>query len=123
MLTVGVALLVRGLAQLVPAYDTGRLPVALERSATPELAALQLGLVVPLHILGGVWLWRRQAWGYALALALGLAGAMTFLSLTVGQVLLRVSFGADNVGGLVLASAPALVASTLSFVALGRAEA
>jgi len=123
MLAVAAALLARCLAQLVSANDAGRVPVALESSATLELAALQLGLVVPLHVLGGVWLWRRQARGYAMALTLGLAGAMTFLSLVLGQVLLHVSFGADDVGGLVLASAAALVAATLSFVALTRVKA
>jgi len=122
MLGVAVALLSQYLAQALTVHDTGRLPVALENGTTLELAALELGLMAPLHVVGGVLLWRRRAWGYVMSIILVFAAAMTLLPLTVGQVLQHVSFGADNVWGIAQVSLLTLVACALSFLACQRAE-
>jgi hypothetical protein len=43
-------------------------------------AVLDLSLLVPAYLLAAVWLWRRRAWGYLLATALLLAGALHQIS-------------------------------------------
>jgi hypothetical protein len=48
------------------------------------------------------------------------AAAMTFVALSIGQVLLHLSFGRENTPGIVQVIAFALVASVLSFLAFQR---
>ena len=122
MLVLAFALLSQYLTQVLAAYATGQPPALLETYTTLELAALELGIMVPLHVVGAVLLWQRQAWGYLIAIPLAFAAAMTFLALSVGQVLLHLSFARENVAGIVLMIAFALVASALSFLAFQRVE-
>ncbi len=120
MLVLAVALLSQYLAQILTAYATGKPPAPLETYTTLELAALELGIMVPLHVIGGVLLWRRHAWGYLIAIPLAFGAAMTFVALSIGQVLLHLSFGRENIPGIVQVIAFALVASALSFLAFQR---
>ena len=113
-------MLLQYLEQVLTAYAARRPPAALEHYTTLELAALELGIMVPLHIVGGVLLWRRHAWGYLIAIPLAFAAAMTFVALSVGQVLLYLSFGGRNIAGIVQMVGFATIASVLSFVAFQR---
>jgi hypothetical protein len=122
MLVLGVALLSQYLVQVLTAYATGQPPAQLETYTTLELAALELGIMVPLHVVGAVLLWQRHAWGYLIAIPLAFAAAMTFIALSVGQVLLHLSFARENVAGIVQMTAFALVASVLSFLAFQRTK-
>jgi hypothetical protein len=122
MLLLAVALLYQYLAQILTAYSTGRPPALLETYTTLELAALELGIMVPLHIVGGVLLWRRHAWGYLIAIPLAFAAAVAFVALSVGQVLLHVSFARENTPGIVQTLAFALIASVLSLLAFQRVK-
>ena len=122
MLVLAVALLSQYLAQILTAYATGRLPAPLEHYTTLELAALELGLMVPLHVIGGLLLWRRNALGYLIAIPLAFAAAMTFIALSVGQALLHLSFASENLAGIVQMIAFALTASVFSSLAFLRAK-
>ena len=120
MLLLAVALLYQYLVQILTSYATGRPPAVLETYTTLELAALELGIMVPLHVVGGVLLWRRHAWGYLIAIPLAFAAAVAFIALSIGQVLLHASFARGNTAAMVQMIAFGLIASVLSFLAFQR---
>ena len=120
LLVLGAVLLSQHLGLILTAYVTGQPPAPLEHYTTLELSALELGIMVPLHVVGGVLLWRRHAWGYLIAIPLAFAAAMTFIALSIGQVLLYRSFGGDNLGAIVQMTVFAIVASGLSSLAFLR---
>jgi hypothetical protein len=81
------------LGQIIPFLTTGTLPAGIEQGGNFQYVyALDLGLIVPLSLLGAIWLWRRKPWGYILsgyvllkAATMGLALlAMTWFSLRAG---------------------------------------
>ena len=47
------------------------------------IPALDLSLLVPVFVLGAIWLWKRQPWGYVLAAMSTVKGATYTLVLTV----------------------------------------
>jgi hypothetical protein len=51
------------------------------------IAALDLSLVVVPVAFAAAWLWRRQAWGFVLAVVLHVKGAVYALLLTIGSTL------------------------------------
>jgi hypothetical protein len=120
MLALGVVLLSQYLEQVLTAYATGRAPAPLEHYTTLELAALELGIMVPLHVIAGVLLWRRRSWGYLIAIPLTFTAAMTFVALSLGQILRYRSFGEESLGGIVQMTAFAVIASALSLLAFQR---
>jgi hypothetical protein len=120
MVVLGVVLLFQYLEQVLTAYATSRPPSALESYTTLELAALELGIMVPLHIVGGVLLWRRHGLGFLVATPLAFTAAMTFIALSVGQVLRYLSFGNSSIAGIVQMVVFATIASGLSLVAFQR---
>ncbi len=83
------------LSQIVPFLTHGVLPDMILRARTPTVFVfvLDLGVVVPLALLGAWWLWRGRPWGYVLAgfvlvkaATMGLALlAMTVFALRAGQ--------------------------------------
>jgi hypothetical protein len=86
----GLMLSVLWVGQMVPFFLNGTLPELIVRANTPTnfVYVLDLGVVVPLALLGGIWLWRRQPWGYAAAgyvLAKGLTMGLALLSMTLFQ--------------------------------------
>ncbi len=54
MLILGLVLLAQYLAEIIPAHITANPPVSLCIHTTLDLAALELGIMVPLQILGGL---------------------------------------------------------------------
>lgn len=69
MVFVSVMLCVLWLGQLIPFFLTGELPASLVQAGgqTMFVYVLDLGVVVPLAMLGAVWLWRSQPWGAVIA--------------------------------------------------------
>ena len=65
-LSVGGAIALMWLARIVPAIFQGVVPIGLEAASTLVIQSLDLGLIVPLGILSGVLLLRKQNWGYLL---------------------------------------------------------
>lgn len=67
MLFIGFAVLLMWLGIILPPLASGQSPSVLETYTTMVVQALDLGIVVPLAILTGVLLLKKDAWGYALA--------------------------------------------------------
>jgi hypothetical protein len=114
LVIVGVILLAQYLAEIVTAYATSKPPASLDHYTTLELAALELGIMIPLHIIGGVSLWRREAWGYVLSAILTFTAFMVFIALSVSLLLLYVSYGQANLPDMAVTMMIALVAAGFS---------
>lgn len=67
---------------------TGEPPPMVEATAHPTnvTGALDLALVVSLGLLAAHWLWRRQPWGYVLAVIWNVKGAVYMLALSGAAV-------------------------------------
>jgi len=66
-LFVGVLILLMWLGRILPALKNGTPPIGLETYTTLFIQVLDLGLVVPVAIISGILLLRKQAWGYVLS--------------------------------------------------------
>lgn len=88
LLVVAVGLACVYVAQSLAFVVTGELPAIVTRTEHPTsiVFALDLTLLVPFLALGGVWLWRRRPWGYALAVILSVKGPVYTLVLWVGSI-------------------------------------
>ena len=66
---------------------TNQLPGIVVATAHPTnvVAILDLSLMVPAVLLGAIWLWKRQPWGYMLAAIMNVKGAVFALVLAVGS--------------------------------------
>jgi hypothetical protein len=73
------------IAQSLSFVVTGQVPEFIRRVDHPTsvVFALDLSLVVPFLILGAIWLWKRQPWGYVLAAILSVKGTVYMLTLVV----------------------------------------
>ncbi len=120
-IALGLFLPISYLAQIVPAYTTGVPPASLEIYTTLELAALELGIMVPLHVVGGLLLLRGRAWGYAMAILLAFAAGTTFMALSVAQALLYFVYGWGGPADVILMVVFAVIASGFAFAAFKRA--
>jgi hypothetical protein len=71
------------IAQSLSFVVTGQVPEFIIQVDHPTsvVFALDLSLVVPFLILGAIWLWKRQPWGYILASILCVKGAVYMLAL------------------------------------------
>lgn len=83
MLFVGVGLGMVYVAQWAAFVLGGTLPAIITRTAqhTNVVFALDLTLVIPLFVVGALWLWRRKPWGYAIAAIINLKGAVYMVGL------------------------------------------
>jgi hypothetical protein len=99
-------LTVQYLSEIVSALLAATPPGALEHYTTLELAALELGIMIPLHLVGAALLWRGRPLGYLLGALLVFTALMTFMSLTVAAF---ISVMAYAIGGAVDVAVPALL--------------
>jgi hypothetical protein len=113
---VGVVFGALWLSQLIPAALTGREPAELAETGllTNPVHVIDLSFILPLHILAGVWLWRRRPLGYVLAPIVLVFAA--FMAASIGFLMLvmearGISSGATVVAGFMIA----LAVSTLGF--------
>jgi hypothetical protein len=120
MVVVGLFLLFQYLAEIIAAYATGQPPASLDHYTTLELAALELSIMVPLHLVAGASLWSRKAWGYLISTLLAFTSAMVFIALSVSAVLLYLSFGRGDAFDLGIPITLALVATGFSLVIFKR---
>lgn len=88
MLFVAVGLSGVYIAQSLGFIATGQLPsiVILTGHPTSVVFALDLSFVVPVLVLGAIWLWKRQPWGYVLAAIANVKGAIYMLALAASTV-------------------------------------
>jgi branched-subunit amino acid ABC-type transport system permease component len=111
-----VILLAQYLAEVIGAYATGIPPVSLDHYTTLELAALELGIMIPLHILGGFSLWRQKPWAYMLSATLAFTTFIVFIALSVSLVLMHYLYGRSNLPDMVITLIIAFVAAGFSFI-------
>ena len=122
VLGVGLILLAQYMAEVIAAYTTGTPPASLDHYTTLELASLELGLMIPLHIIGGLALWRGKTWGYLVATVLAFTAFMVFVALSISLLLFYVSFGRGDVLDMVITTVIAVVATGFSFVIFKRVQ-
>jgi len=84
MLFVAIGLTGVYLFQSLGFVATGQLPEIVVKSGHPTsvVFALDLSLVVPFFVLGAIWVWKRQPWGYVLAAITNVKGAVYMLALS-----------------------------------------
>ncbi len=82
------------IAQSLSFVASGQVPQFIINVAHPTsvVFALDLSLVVPFLVVGAIWLWKRQPWGYLLATILNVKGTVYMLALA------SVSLSAANAG-------------------------
>ena len=103
------------LGRIVPSIVTGTPPTGLESYTTLSVQAADLGLVIPLSIVTGILLLRRQSIGYLLAFPVVLFTATTGLGL-VGMVTAMAALGTPvGLADAVPAVATALLGLAMSF--------
>jgi hypothetical protein len=88
LLVVAVGLSAVYLAQTLAFIVRGELPAIIPATGHPTnvVFALDLTLMVPALVLAAVWLWQRRPWGYVLATALAVKGAIYPLALAAGSL-------------------------------------
>jgi hypothetical protein len=123
MLALGAILLIQYLAEVLAAYRHGAPPVSLDHYTTLELAALELGIMIPLHFVAGALLWKQQALGTLIAIPLAFAASMTFLALSISALLFYFAYGQGGVADMAITLALALLASGISWRAYTRIKA
>jgi hypothetical protein len=82
LFVVAAFLLFAWLGRIVPSQLRHGPPVGIESSTTLVIQVLDLGLIVPASVLGGVLLLQRRAWGYLLASVVLIQGATLALAVT-----------------------------------------
>ena len=104
------------LVEIVSAYVSGKPPATLQIYTTLELAALEMGLMIPLHFAGGWLLWKKHPTGYVVTILLAFMAGMTFVSLSVAQALLYFSYQRGMLSDVALPIGLALIACGFSLV-------
>jgi hypothetical protein len=110
-------LLIQYVIWVLSAYLSGTPPKTLGPYTTLELPALELGIMIPLHLIGAVLLWKRKPGGYLLGIVLAFAAFMTFVSLAAGTLALYFFYdraGAFDIGMVITLVGIAAVFSALS---------
>ena len=111
----GLLLTVLYLIEIFSAYTSGQPPTSLDIYTTLELAALELGLMIPLHFAGAWLLWHRHAVGYVMTILLAFMAGMTFVSLSAAQVMLYFVYRQGTMGDVGMPIVLAVIAGTFSF--------
>ena len=114
MLAVAAILSAQYLAEIFGAYITGSPPSSLDHYTTLELAGLELGIMIPLHILAGLLLWRRNAWGYLLSTILAFAASMVFIALSISLLIPYFGSARGNLADLAITLSITIVAAGFS---------
>lgn len=85
MLFVSVGLTTLYIIQSLGFVATGQLPPIVVKTGHPTsvIFALDLSLLVPVFVLGAIWLWKRRPWGYVLASMSLVKGTTYTLVLTI----------------------------------------
>jgi hypothetical protein len=100
LLFVAVGLTLIYVAQSLGFIFTGQLPAIVAKSEHPTsiVFALDLTLLVPFLVLGGIWLLQRKPWGFVLAGIYTVKGPLYTLVLTAGS-LWGANVGVEGAGG------------------------
>jgi hypothetical protein len=108
------------------AYVFAGRPTPVEPEAFKLVAALDITIMVPALALGGIMLWRRNAWGYVVAAIAGVQGSLYLLVLSINSAVEILRGLTEAPGELplwgTLAAATAAVTLLLLASARGRGE-
>ena len=97
---VGVLLLFKCMGEIVPSIGTRAMPANATGYYTMVDQALDLGLLVPLFILVGILLLKRENLGYLLSASTLILAMTVGLSVVAGELMLGLSTGRMNTTGL-----------------------
>lgn len=88
LIFVALGLSVVYLIQTASFIFTGQIPEIIEKTGhvTHIVPALDLSLLVPWLILGGVWIWERKPWGFMLSSMMVVKGVLYNLVLTAASL-------------------------------------
>ncbi len=100
MFTVGAFLSIAWLGRIVPPLISHTIP-ALENTTTLVIQAMDLVLIVPLAVLGGVLLLKRSAWGYLLSSVFILKSITMGLAVSTMSVFMAVRGVPENLGVMI----------------------
>ena len=115
-------LLFQYVIEVLSAYTSGTAPTRLGSNTTLELSALELGIMVPLHFLGGVLLWQKKPVGYLLAIILTLGAFMTFISLSFAVITLHFFYARGGVFEVALLTTLAGITAVFSLLMFKRVK-
>jgi hypothetical protein len=120
MVVVGLILLGQYLSEVITAYTTGSPPASLDHYTTLELAALELGIMIPLKIIGGIALWRKEIWGYLATAVLVFTTSIVFVALSISLLLFHFSYGPGDLLDMAITFGITIVASGFSIAIFKR---
>ena len=103
------------------AYVFAGRPTPIETEAFKLVAALDITIMVPALVLGGILLWRQNAWGYVVAAIAGVQGSLYLLVLSINSAVAILRGLAEAPGELPLWGT--LVAATAAVTSLLLANA
>jgi hypothetical protein len=112
LFAVGGFLALAWFARVVPELLNPQTPAALENSTTRVIQAMDLALIVPLAILGGILLLRRSPWGYLLASLAVLKGLTMALAVSTMAINMALAGVPDSLAIMI----PFLVLTALTLV-------
>ena len=122
VLGVGLILLAQYLFEVIAAYSTANPPASLDHYTTLELASLELGIMIPIKIIGGLALWRGKTWGYLVATVLVFTTFIVFIALSVSLLLFYLLYGRGNIIDMVITFSITIVAAGFWLVIFRRAK-
>lgn len=105
LFTLGAFLLTAWLERIVSAALANQSPYGLETNTTLVIQVLDLGLIVPVSLLGGILLWQRRPWGYLLSSIIlidGLTYFLALLAMIIGETLAGVQMSTGETAVVLL---------------------
>ena len=110
---VGGFLALAWLARVVPELLNPQTAAALENTTTRVIQAMDLVLIAPLAVIGGILLLRRRPWGYLLASVAVLKGLTMSLAVSMMAINMALAGVPDSLAMMV----PFLILTTLTVLA------
>jgi hypothetical protein len=102
------------------AYVFAGRPTPVEPEVFKLVAALDITIMAPALALGGILLWRRNAWGYIVAAIAGIQGSLYLLVLSINSVVMILSGLAEAPGELPLWGTLAVTTTAVTFLLLAN---
>jgi hypothetical protein len=112
LFAVGGFLFLAWIGRVVPELLHPETAAMLENTTTQVIQAMDLALIVPLAVLGGILLLRRSAWGYLLASVAILKGLTMSLAVSTMAINMALKGVSDSLGIMI----PFLVLTALNMV-------
>jgi hypothetical protein len=75
-----------------------------------------MGVMIPLHILAGVLVWRQRAWGHVLSTILAFAAFIVFIALSVSLLLLYFLYENGSTMGIAITIGITVITAGVSLV-------